>query len=286
MIAATVEAGTPPGVTFDPASRAFVFRKRWLAPYPILGVFLGLFSLTGFEQELRGLLSGRWSDHPLMAGYLAALAYLFAVVAVNRTTLRIGPDRLEVDRGPIPVPFARSFVLARDQVVAFTLFEERSWQSHRATYELLADTVGGGQGIVTFGPRARERGARLCAFLQRTLRPSGVRPDVSRSEPGSVLDAYSPLYAIPFLGAGLLDGLVMELGVTWRFDRSFGWGLAAVFVALAAATLLVLRRKYRARTLERLQPGEENPGPIFYLALAAAMTVMLVPVIMFASNLL
>lgn len=278
-------AGTISDVEFDPLTGAYMFKKRWLTFYPVLGIVFGLYSLSWFEKELRDLLSWQGTIHPLLAFYLILLAYLVAVFVTNKTTLRIYRDRLELLRGPIPVPFARTLVLTREQVLEFTLFEQRSVKSSGVSYELLADTVDGGRTLVSFGRGGREQGARLCAFLQRTIRPSGVRRERVPSALEAYVNSHSPLYIVPVLLAGLLDGFVMDQGVTWSFNGLFWSVLGGVFLSLFAAAYLYLRQNYHARTLERLQPGEQNPGPPFYLVVAGGLSVTLVPTIMFIVNL-
>lgn len=162
------DAAPPPGAV-RMASVAWT-RRRWITGRGVLGAVAAGPLAAG---ALLALVLA-WRALPLAAAVLlalasAALAWLFACMLVNATTIEVREGHLAVRHGPLPLPGLGGLALPAARIERLALRRVAPAGGRAGSFVLEAHA--GGEVIPVQASADREELARLLRFLREALAP-------------------------------------------------------------------------------------------------------------------
>ena len=100
---------------------------------------------------------------------IVILLYSFTVALVNSTRIRVSAERLEVKRGPLYIPFLKTFSLFKSEILRIDIVHEYSTgRSRTSNYQIVAAATNERTFPILSLPK-RERAEQIALFLRNIL---------------------------------------------------------------------------------------------------------------------
>jgi hypothetical protein len=106
--------------------------------------------------------------NPLWGIAIVVLLYLLFVVLINSTKIKVSAEKLEVKRGPIYVPFLKSFSMLRGEIQRIDLLNEDSGRVGGSCYQIVA-AAANGRTYNILSLDTRDKAVHVAQFLQNIL---------------------------------------------------------------------------------------------------------------------
>jgi len=175
---------SPRGFIADREFNSYYFKKSWrslsrvfLSCLAALLVFLYI-AANEFSTDIKiffykeKLLSGELLPgqiNPWWGIAIVILLYSFTVALVNSTRIRVSAERLEVKRGPLYIPFLKTFSLFKSEILRIDIVHEYSTgRSRTSNYQIVAAATNERTFPILSLPK-RERAEQIALFLRNIL---------------------------------------------------------------------------------------------------------------------
>jgi hypothetical protein len=267
----------------NPGTTKFTAVKRWRTPSNLVVAAVLAAAGVGMGQNaIAG--SNLW----LLVG-ACAVFYVVALVLINRTTITVSSDSLQVKRGPLYAPLADSFLLNKLQIKRLDLFRVTGEKASATRYEIKALNEKG-ELLNVLDLKNIEEAVQIYQFLRASLtleeKRERITPQAFDKFESSKARRISLIYYGAIPGGMIVNVALGTLVKAWRFDAGF-WVTFAVFTAAIFALFFLHHRKYLSIMDSRpLREGQQPASAGAYLFMSIIYGVIHIPIAMWIYQIL